>query len=292
MLEQDNPMNIVVHRLKEREKELHCIYHVEELLDNDALTIEEMLGSLLTVIPMGWQYPGVCEVKICYEDLEVQSEGYLETEWIQHADLVIDNSISGYIKVCYTSLIRLFRGSQFLEEEQKLLQLIAERVSACIFHRKLKTSLDFLKAHAENDKIPADLNPVLKSSGDMHWKWRLRMALSIAEKTNLEKYGITAIYLIGSTKDATARPGSDLDLLVHFHGNDHQKQLLISWMEGWSYALAEYNYAQTGYRSDHMIDLHIITDENVEKPNSYGALIFSSESPARLLKGARPERKS
>jgi hypothetical protein len=288
MVEEPLPMHIVINRLKEREKELNCIYHVEELLSDYSRPIEEVLISLLEVIPMGWQYPGVCKVMISYENMIVQSEGFAETEWMQQADLIIDNNVSGSIKISYTSLIRLFNNSQFLAEEQKLLLLIAERVSASIFHRKLKATVDFLKAYTDPEKIPGSINSVLKATSDMHWKWRLRMAVSLAEKLNLKKFSITGIYLIGNTKDATSGPGSDLDLLIHFHGNKRKKQLLVTWIEGWSFGLAEFNFAQTGYLLDSLIDLHFITDDDFKHPNSYSEMIYSPDRPAWLLKGSKP----
>ncbi len=63
-----------------------------------------------------------------------------------------------------------------------------------------------------------------------------------------ERFGVAALYVFGSTKNATAGPGSDIDLLVHFAGDRNQLYQLECWFEGWSQALAEMNYLRTGYR--------------------------------------------
>ena len=62
-----------------------------------------------------------------------------------------------------------------------------------------------------------------------HWRWRLRMAERIAEQLDAERFGVKALYVFGSTKNATAGPGSDIDLLVHFRGTPEQRR---SWSPG------------------------------------------------------------
>ena len=67
-----------------------------------------------------------------------------------------------------------------------------------------------------------------------HWRWRLQMAERIAEHLDAGRLGVEALYVFGSAKNATAGPGSDIDLLVHFRGDDRQRQMLEEWLEGWS----------------------------------------------------------
>ncbi len=279
MDEKNDSINIVLARLKEREKELRCIYEISEILSDSLLPIEKLLTSLLDAIPIGWQFPVNCKVQISYEKMVIQSAGFVETEWMQQADLVIDNNISGKIKICYTA------NSQFLPEEQKLLQSISEMIGASIFHRKLKTTINFLKGRTDFKEIPDAGNSLLKATNDMHWQWRMRMSLIIAGKIDLEKFGITGIYLIGSAKDATSGPGSSLEIMVHFHGTEKQKLLLSTYIEGWSFGLTEFNFAQTGYRVENLIDLHIIKDNDFRQSNNYTSKKFPAERQAILLKG-------
>lgn len=53
------------------------------------------------------------------------------------------------------------------------------------------------------------------------------------------KFGVKALYLIGSTKNATAGPGSDIDTMLHVAGTDEQRKELLLWLEGWSCCLGE-----------------------------------------------------
>ncbi|RPH53950.1 hypothetical protein EHM82_07585, partial [bacterium] len=98
-----------------------------------------------------------------------------------------------------------------------------------------------------------------------------------------ERFGVKALYLFGSTKNASAGPGSDIDLLVHVTGDPEKRILLEAWLEGWSWSLAELNYQRTGYRSDGLLDVHYLTDEDIARGDSYAARIGAVTDAARPL---------
>jgi len=120
------------------------------------------------------------------------------------------------------------------------------------------------------------------------WRWRVRMAESIAAKIDPMRFGIKALYLIGSTKNATAGPASDIDLLVHFEGTEEQRRDLEGWFEGWSLALSEINYLRTGYRTMGLLDVHLITAEDIARHSSYAVKIGAVTDAARELTMAAP----
>jgi len=117
-----------------------------------------------------------------------------------------------------------------------------------------------------------------------HWAWRLEMAEYIASMLDARRFGVQAMYVIGSTKNATAGPQSDIDLLVHFRGTPAQRQALMTWMEGWSLCLDKLNYLKTGYRGDGILDVHIVTDEDIAGKTSYAIKIDAATDAARPLR--------
>jgi hypothetical protein len=121
-----------------------------------------------------------------------------------------------------------------------------------------------------------------RASAD-HWRWRLRMAERLAGEVDAERFGIRALYLDGSTKNATAGPGSDIDLLVHFVGDEATRRAAEAWFQGWSLALAEMNFLRTGYRSDGLLDVHFLSDEDIARQTSYAAKIGAVTDAARPL---------
>lgn len=278
-------MNKSLLKLKEREKELNCLYLVNEILTKTDLNHEQLFMELVRVIPSGWQYQSICEVRIVFEESIIQSNDFRESEWKQTAEIVIDNNVLGDITVCYTQLIRLENNSQFLPEEQKLLNNIASRLGTFIFNRRLQKSLDLIaQTPLSESKEGGEKETILSPESDEHWKWRLKMTEKIAAKVDAEKYGIKAFYIIGSTKNATAGPASDIDLLIHCKNELPNNKELLAWLDGWSLCLSEMNYEKTGYYvNEGLIDTHIITNDDIKNKSSFASMIHSAYNSARPI---------
>jgi pyruvate,water dikinase len=120
-------------------------------------------------------------------------------------------------------------------------------------------------------------------TSDIHWRWRLQMVENIAAQLDPERFGVKAMYILGSTKNATAGPQSDIDIVIHFQGTKEQRRELMTWFEGWSLSLSQINYMRTGYKTDGLLDIHIVTDEDIEKRLGYAARIGAISDPARPL---------
>ena len=116
-----------------------------------------------------------------------------------------------------------------------------------------------------------------------HWHWRMRMAKQIGAELESGRYGVVALYLLGSTKNATAGEASDIDLLVHFRGTEEQEKELRNWLGVWSRRLAEMNYQRTGHKSDGLLDVHMITDSDIKRRTSYAVRIGASTDAAMPL---------
>lgn len=116
------------------------------------------------------------------------------------------------------------------------------------------------------------------------WKWRHYMAEKISAAIDFNAFSIKGIYLFGSTSTCTARLNSDIDLLIHFDGTEKQKQQLDLWLNGWSKALSEINYLKTGYESDGLLDVHYVTNRDIEDGDSYAIKINSIYDPAIPLR--------
>ncbi|MFH1419629.1 MAG: PEP/pyruvate-binding domain-containing protein [Planctomycetota bacterium] len=116
-----------------------------------------------------------------------------------------------------------------------------------------------------------------------YWRWRLRMAENVAARLDSDRFGVQGFYVFGSTKNATAGPASDIDVLLHFRGSPQQRQSLDQWLEGWSLCLGALNYLRTGYKTDELLDVHIVTDDDIANRTSYAAKIDAITDAARPL---------
>ena len=138
----------------------------------------------------------------------------------------------------------------------------------------------------EDDSIESQ--PSVKSQAHIrsrvdHWRWRMQSAERIAALIDPARFGIKALYIFGSTKNATAGPQSDIDLLIHFNGDENQQKELMIWLEGWSLSLSQINERRTGYKTDGLLDINIITDEDIKNRTSYAVKIGAISDAALPL---------
>jgi pyruvate, water dikinase len=120
--------------------------------------------------------------------------------------------------------------------------------------------------------------------GSDHWRWRMKMAERIASELDGDRFGVKGIFIFGSTKNADSGPGSDIDLIIHIDSEKCEIKELNLWFEGWSLALGEMNYLRTGYRSQGLLDIHYVSDDDIKNKNSYAVKIGAVTDSARPLK--------
>ncbi|HGY57289.1 MAG TPA: pyruvate, phosphate dikinase [Caldithrix abyssi] len=131
----------------------------------------------------------------------------------------------------------------------------------------------------------------VESTGAEHARWRLRFAEKIAEQLDPTRLGVKALYLLGSTHDATAQAGSDIDLLVLFEGNEQQKRDLQNWLEGWSRCLDEINYLRTGFKAGGLLDVHLVDAKDIKnKEDIFSKFDLIDKSGIRELPLHQPEK--
>ena len=206
----------------------------------------------------------------------------------------------------------VFKNEFFEESENVLCNLLPDceelshvvkviDVSAVSEGRKLRLVMSgsegeayaFLASEEENTVEETRRSPFTEHSvetdPDEHWLWRQRMAEKLARGIDPEEYGVKGIYLFGSTKNASAGPCSDIDLLIHFRGDGEQKNLLETYLEGWDHCLSEFNYIRTGFSTEGILDVHLITDRDIREKQSYAVKIGSVSDSARPLEMGKSE---
>jgi pyruvate,water dikinase len=116
-----------------------------------------------------------------------------------------------------------------------------------------------------------------------HSAWRLDKAKEIAAALDPHLYGVAALYVVGSANERTAAQDSDIDLIIHHKGTDDQREDLLAWLKGWSAKLAAENYIRTGYKCDGLLDVHIVTDKDIDLKGPWATQIDSVYGKAREL---------
>ncbi|MCC7387477.1 MAG: hypothetical protein IT431_01785 [Phycisphaerales bacterium] len=152
-----------------------------------------------------------------------------------------------------------------------------------LMNADLEEAVGFLARPERDETSVQEAAWIETGSQEEHWRWRLQMAERIAARIDAPAFGIKQLYLIGSVKNATAGPGSDIDLLVHDAGDAEQRSRLRLWLDGVSLALAEINYLRTGYETEGLLDPHYVTDEDIANKTSFAAKIGAVTDAARRL---------
>jgi len=157
------------------------------------------------------------------------------------------------------------------------------RVLRLLMNGDLDEAVGLLATPTTDGETALPSEPLAPARPEDHSRWRLRMAQRIAALLEPARFGIKAAYLIGSTKNATAGPASDIDLLLHVEAHDARRAQLATWLDGWSRALAEMNELRTGCSSDGLLDVRYVTDEDIARATGYAAKIGAITDAARPL---------
>ncbi len=281
--------NYILSILQERAKELRCLFDLHEILKNkEEAPLQEILNDLVKIIPPAFKHPSYCSAKIIFEDLEVSSEGFETSDIFHSIPIYIEDRQAGSVNVYYRPAKEIDPVRPFLREELQLLKIISHQLESFIIMRRLRSSMDVLEKKKVPEGMEDDARGFLFTDKDEHWRWREEMAVLMAETLDMERFGVKAVYLIGSTKTGQAGPGSDIDLLVHCQDDELQKEKLRIFFQGWGLCLSELNYQKTGMKTPgSLVDLHLITDKDIEKKTSFTVMLESHTNSAKLLRKAR-----
>jgi pyruvate,water dikinase len=118
--------------LRERVKELRCLQGIVSVIETPGLPPKKVFRRLIDIIPSGWQWPDLCRVRITFRGAVFQSPGFVETPWIQRVPLLAAGDPVGAVEVCYLEKGPGGREDPFLLEEQKLIELAANRLGRLV----------------------------------------------------------------------------------------------------------------------------------------------------------------
>lgn len=135
-------IELILRDLHERAKELNCLYTVEEITSDPAAPLNEILTGVVRVLPTGWQYPEICQVRIQLDGERYETPGYTEVPWKQTAAIAAQGEPVGVLEVSYREEMPHADEGPFLREERKLIDFVADRIGNCVTHRRLVAAME------------------------------------------------------------------------------------------------------------------------------------------------------
>jgi len=150
--------------LRERVKELECLYAISRLRETHLSSADRFLQSVVDRLPATWQFPEHAAARIVYGDRQYVSNGFRKGPWRMAAEVRIDDSPVGAVEVFYDKEVPAPPGGPFLKEEHSLLRVVGERVSSTLTHMKAEAELrDAHKALRGQHQALQEANIALKA---------------------------------------------------------------------------------------------------------------------------------
>jgi signal transduction histidine kinase len=134
-------LRILTHDLIERIKELNCLYGISRLVENEALSLDEILQGVAELIPPAWQYPEVACARIRLGNKAYMTTNFKETPWEQREIIPVSGEVAGKLQVCYLDERPFAYEGPFLKEERDLIHGIAERLGHIIESKRAQKVL-------------------------------------------------------------------------------------------------------------------------------------------------------
>jgi len=118
----------LISELRERIKELNCLYGIAQLAEKYSNSIDELLNELVNFLPHSWQYPELTCCRIVFEGKTYKSRTFALTKWRQSSQIFIYNEPAGEVTICYNEECPAADEGPFLREERILLDALAQRI--------------------------------------------------------------------------------------------------------------------------------------------------------------------
>lgn len=138
--------------LRERVKELDCLYGLTRLIVQPGKSPEQILRGAACLIPPGWQYPEITVARITLEGERYASAGFKTTAWRQDAAILVDGTPAGQIEVCYLEQMPDCDEGPFLREERHLLNAFAGHLGAWLERIRREEELRASEAELRQQK--------------------------------------------------------------------------------------------------------------------------------------------
>jgi signal transduction histidine kinase len=138
--------------LRERVKELTCLYGIAQVAQRPDISLEETLKSILELLPPAWQYPDIACARIVLDGRAHTTPEFEEGLHRQAADILVGGARRGIVEVFYTRDKAEFVEGPFLKEEQSLIDTVAREVSLVVERREAeiyKSKLQDQLRHAD-----------------------------------------------------------------------------------------------------------------------------------------------
>ena len=114
--------------LRERIKELNCLYGVSQLAERNLHSLDGLLQELVNFLPYSWQYPEVTCARILFKGKTYTSNRFRVSDWRQSSRIYMYHDPVGECGIFYLEERPPSDEGPFMKEERALLDAVAEQI--------------------------------------------------------------------------------------------------------------------------------------------------------------------
>ncbi len=122
--------------LRERVKELTCLYGIARLAVQPRKPIKKILQGIVRLLPPAWLYPDITFAKVVLDGHSYATRGFHEGGHKQAADIQVSGERRGVVEVVYAEERPELDEGPFLREERNLIDAVAREVGIIITRRE------------------------------------------------------------------------------------------------------------------------------------------------------------
>ena len=143
---------VVEAALRERVKELTCLYEIAQLAARPGISLEAILGGIAELVRRAWQYPEITSARITLDGRVHETFRFRAGPQTQTAEVVVAGATRGAVEVVYAEARPELDEGPFLNEERSLINTVAAQVAAIVQRREIereRADLENQLRHAE-----------------------------------------------------------------------------------------------------------------------------------------------
>lgn len=114
--------------LRERIKELNCLYGISQLAERHINSLENLLQELVNFLPHSWQHPDIACARVLFKGKSYSSDSFEFTAWRQSSRIYMYHEPVGEVAIFYLEECPPADEGPFLKEERALLDAVADQV--------------------------------------------------------------------------------------------------------------------------------------------------------------------
>ena len=122
--------------LRERVKELTCLYSLAQLAERPHITLGEILQGTVELLPPAWQYPEITAGRIALDGRSCVTGNFKEGGQMQSAPIVVNGRRRGSVDVVYVEPRPEVDEGPFLTEERSLIDAVARHIALIVERRQ------------------------------------------------------------------------------------------------------------------------------------------------------------